>query len=97
MQPDKEFFGMLIEALTHRGDIPQALKLLEEMTALDIKVKDYHLRKLRARCQSLGVTHPDMPEDPLQWVKDVKRIKALHEPASQRRIQPVQSALYTKT
>ena len=70
-------YGILIEALTHRGDLPLALKLLEDATTEGSarSIPDKNIRQLRARCNKLGVCHPDMPSDPHEWVKHMKKLR----------------------
>jgi hypothetical protein len=30
---------------------------------------------LRARCEKLGIKHPDMPSDPSAWAKDARSLR----------------------
>ena len=43
---------------------------------------------------SLGVSHPDMRADPLQWVKDLKVARRKLKNSSQRTIESLRSATY---
>jgi len=95
INPDASTFGILINTLTHRGELPQALNLLEEATKLNLRVNEKHLKFLRARCESLGVKHPHLPANPKEWVKKIKHSKRTAG-GTQRRVEPVRSMLYTK-
>jgi hypothetical protein len=92
LRPTSRAYGVLIEAHTHRGNIVEGLKLLEDATKRNIKVPEGNLKQLRARCETLGIKHPDMPPNPVQWVKDVKLIRRRQKMASQRVIEPIRSA-----
>ena len=95
IHPDASSFGMLINTRTHRGDLPEALNLLEEATKLNLRINERHLKMLRARCVALGVKHPNMPADPELWLKKIKVAKR-SVGGTQRRIEPVRSMLYSK-
>jgi len=95
INPDASTFGILINTLTHRGELPEALNLLEEATKLNLKVNDKHLKLLRARCESLGVRHPHLPANPQEWVKKIKVSKRTTG-GTQRREEKVRSMLYSK-
>lgn len=92
LRPTSRAYGVLIEAHTHRGNIVEGLKLLEDATKRNVKVPEGNLKQLRARCETLGIKHPDMPPNPVQWVKDVKLIRRRQKMASQRVIEPIRSA-----
>jgi hypothetical protein len=75
LKPNGKIYGHLIQSLTHRDELVDALKLLEEASIEKIHISNTYLKKLRRRCEKLGVSHPDMPEDPEQWVRDVKEYR----------------------
>jgi len=92
--PDSTTVGLLIESATHRGLVVEALRLLEEATEKKVTIPEKNLRYLRSRCTSLGVSHPDMRADPLQWVKDLKVARRKLKNSSQRTIESLRSATY---
>ena len=96
INPDAKTFGLLIDTLTHRSELPRALNLLEEATALGLRINEKHLRMLRKRCEGLNVKHPNLPASPTEWVDKIKHSKRTSIDKSQRRIQPLRSLLYTK-
>jgi hypothetical protein len=70
-----KIYGTLIQTLTHRDQLVEALQLLEEATEKKIHISNTFLKKLRNRCEKLNVSHPDLPEDPEKWVKEVKEFR----------------------
>jgi hypothetical protein len=70
-----KIYGTLIQSLTHRDQLVEALQLLEEASSKQIHISNTFIKKLRNRCEKLGVTHPDIPEDPERWVKEVKEFR----------------------
>ena len=94
VRPDAETYGMLIQSLTHRDMVVESLQLLEEATKNHIEIADRHIRYLRSRCASLGIKHPNMPLDPREWAKDVKKMRHASKFTSKRRIEHVKSAMY---
>lgn len=86
LAPTGKIYGTLIQSLTHRDKLVEALQLLEEAHKLDIHISNTYIKKLRNRCENLGVTHPYIPDDPNQWAKDVKefRKKAKGKPIGSR-------------
>ena len=93
--PDNESYGIIIESYTHRNMIVEALKILEEATEHKLHIAERHIKQLRARCKNLGVKHPNIPEDPNQWIKDVKQVRKDKRHASNRDIHRVQSATFS--
>lgn len=96
LKGDGEVYGMLIESFAHRDALPEALKILErasDMQPNPVKIPERHLRVLRARCDKLGVRHPDMPADPTAWVKLVKSVKGRSASGtnSSRKVQQLKS------
>jgi len=75
LEPDKHAYGFLIQSLSHRNMLVEAIKLLEEAHDKGIVVSNRHIKKLRAHCEKLGVEHPAIYPDPDAWVKDVKEIR----------------------
>ena len=72
LRADREVYGILINSLSHRDRLVEALQLLETAAAEGLKIQNCHIKKLRARCAKLGVEHPDIYPDPNEWVKEVK-------------------------
>jgi hypothetical protein len=93
--PDRVTYGMIIEAYTHRHMIVEALKQLEEASAYNHIIPERHLSVLRITCKNLGVQHPNMPDDPNQWIKDAKKIRKDRKQASNRPIQFLQSKMFS--
>lgn len=85
-----------IRILVDRCICPSILWNLHINTILGIVVPEHHLRHLRSRCESLGIVHPDMPADPLAWVSDMKKMRRDGKNRSQRHIEPIRSALYSR-
>jgi pentatricopeptide repeat protein len=92
--PDEETYGLLINSYVGKGQVVDALKVLEDAAARKVEVPEKHLRALRGRCENLGVKHPDIPPNPLQWVRDVKKTRMNQRHASQRVIQEVRSLTF---
>ena len=86
-------YGLLIESLTHRDRLVEALKLLEEVTEKKIKIPERHVKILRARCKTLRVVHPDMPVDPSQWAKDVRAARKNLRHTSDSLVEPIRTAV----
>ena len=86
-------YGLLIESLTHRDMLVDALKLLEEATEKKIKIPERHVKVLRARCKTLRVVHPDMPADPTQWAKDVRATRKNLRHTSDSRVEHIRTAI----
>jgi hypothetical protein len=95
MLPGREAYGMLLQSLTNRNMLEQALLTLEECSDRGVKIQERNIRKLRARCESLGIVHPNLPADPAAWVKAVKEVRWNKRNTSQRRIEPIRSSFYT--
>jgi pentatricopeptide repeat protein len=92
--PTTESYGLLIRAHSHRQQIVEALKVLEEARNNGVPVHDRNLKFLRSRCHSLGVSHPDMPPDPTAWVKTLKQERRNAKHTSNRRVQPLVSKYF---
>jgi pentatricopeptide repeat protein len=93
IKTDREIHGMLIETYTHREMIVEALKELEEAASKNISVPEHRIRILRRRCKNLGISHPDMPPDPDEWIKSLKDTRKQVARSSQRKAQPIISAV----
>lgn len=92
---DDYSYGMLIEVIALRGDIIQAVHLLEETATKGIKVPEKNMKQLRKKLEGLKMTHPDMPVDPNQWVKDVRKMQKEPNTRSVNRVlQSIRSATY---
>jgi hypothetical protein len=63
---------------------------------LGIQLNDRHVRHLRSRCETLGISHPNMLDDPKEWLKFTKKSRKESQKYSQRKTQFVKSALYGK-
>ena len=64
-----------MRSLTHRKDIVGALKLVEDAHKDGFTLSNRYVKLLRTTCENMGLTHPNLIEDPNAWVKDVKRIR----------------------
>ena len=95
LKPDSASFGMIIESLTQRDKIVEALQHLEQSADLGVKIPEKNIRILRARCKNLGISHPHLPPDPKAWVKDLKTTRWNNRHASKRMVQPLQSLQYS--
>jgi pentatricopeptide repeat protein len=96
MVPDSSAFGWIIQALFHRDLIVEAIKVLEQAAAHNVSIPERDMRYLRARCEGLGITHPNITKDPQQWVKDVKLIRRQMKNSPQSKIQSVKSLNFLK-
>jgi pentatricopeptide repeat protein len=94
--PDSETYGLIVESMAHRNMVVEGLKLLEEATEKRVRIPERHMKFLRARCEKLGIQHPDMPPNPKQWVKDMKQMRRATKHDSERKVEPLRSALYGK-
>uniref|UniRef100_A0A7S3GUE0 Uncharacterized protein n=1 Tax=Spumella elongata TaxID=89044 RepID=A0A7S3GUE0_9STRA len=89
--PTPDTFGGLLQAHFQRNNIVEALKVLEEAAANNVVVPERNIKFLRSRCEKLGIKHPDMPADPLAWVKEVKLTRRRMKMSSQKHIEPVRN------
>ena len=95
---DGVLYGMLIEALTHRELLAEALLLLEfcadsgVIGSGPIRVPERFVRMLRSRCARIGVRHPDMPADPALWVKSTRKQVSLSSKSATSHNRKVQQA-----
>lgn len=95
MIPHCETYGLLIDSYTRRDMLVEALKLLEEAKSKNLTVPNKFLKVLRGRCTNLNVNHPDIPEDPNKWAKDVKETRRRMKNVSNRKVESVKSAMYS--
>lgn len=93
-RPSRESYGMLINSLAARKMIEEALLTLEETADKGIIIRDVHLRELRRHCTELGIIHPDLPEDPMAWMKAVRQARKNIKNKSKYSVQPIQSGMY---
>jgi pentatricopeptide repeat protein len=101
--PFPSFYSLCHTAVYHTANMISShsrfnrpLPLHSPLSFLGIKVQERHLQHLRARCATLGIVHPNMPADPLQWVADMKKLRKDSKNRSQRKMNSVRSALYGK-
>jgi pentatricopeptide repeat protein len=94
MIPDSDTYGIVIQSLSHRDKLVEALKLLEDASEHGVVIDEENLKKLRVRCEKFGIKHPNMPADPNQWVKDVKDVRRRYRNRSQRAIESIRSLKY---
>ena len=73
---DRETYGLVVATLTHRDDMLGAIQILEEAHNNGIRISNRHIKKLRARCNKLGIQHPFIYPDPMLWVKDVSKVRS---------------------
>lgn len=88
-----ESYGILVESFMHRGNLIDALKVVEEAADRNIKIPEYSLRHIRSRCKKLGIEHPNISEDPNQWVKDIKKMRRDQANTSDSRIHDIRSVI----
>jgi len=93
--PHKDSYGLILQSLTHREMLVEALKVLEEASLDQRRIPEGHLRYLRSRCEKLGIKHPNIPADPKQWVKDTKEMRSKLKHAPQSRIEHVRTKLFS--
>jgi pentatricopeptide repeat protein len=94
VKPDGLTYGMLMESLSHRDMLVEALQLLEEASDSKVKVPEKHLRYLRSRCRTLGINHPNMRADPKLWVREMKALRRRFKHASQSKIESVRNFVF---
>ena len=73
--PSGKTYGSLIQSYCHRDRLVDALQLLEEAHDQKIHISNTYIKKLRNRCETLGLSHPYIPPDPDQWIKDVQEVR----------------------
>jgi hypothetical protein len=73
--PNKETYGLLVATLAHRHDLVKSVQILEEAAASGVQISNRHIKKLRARFNKLGISHPNIFPDPILWVKEVKKTR----------------------
>jgi len=95
IQPDSEIHGIFIETYAQRKMLVEGLKELEEATIKGLTIPERLVRHLRSQCRNMQIKHPDMPADPKEWVRDVKKNRRDLRNVSKRDTQQLQS-LYTK-
>jgi len=93
--PHKDSYGLILQSLTHREMLVEALKVLEEASLDQCTIQEGHLRFLRSRCEKLGIKHPNIPADPKQWVKDSKEMRRKLKHSPQSRIENVRTKLFS--
>ena len=95
LTPNSDTYGILIDNLTRREMIVEALKLVEESAHNNIKILEKHMKILRGRCANLHVTHPDIPEDPNKWVKQLKETRRKNKNVSNGKVESIKSAMFS--
>ena len=73
---NKETYGLLIQSLTHRNILLEAIKLVEEAADKQILISNRRITKLRNRFDNLELKNDAIPVDPELWVelKDILKI-----------------------
>lgn len=94
--PSIETYGLIIRGYAHRQMLVEALKTLEEAASKGIEVQERNLKFLRSCCTNLGITHPNLPPNPDQWVKDLKQVRRNRKHTSNRNVQPLMSKMFHK-
>lgn len=90
-------YGILIQSLTQRNMLVEALKLLEYTADRKIKIPERFIRLLRVRCRKLNVKHPDMPADPSEWVKHQALMRKKLKNTSNSKTERIRTAIsFTK-
>jgi hypothetical protein len=91
---DAHSSGLLINSLTKRNMLVEALKLLEDCSDRKMLIPNSFVHLLRVRCAKLGIEHPNMPSDPNFWVKRVKADRQRTKTSPKRKLQGIQSKLF---
>lgn len=86
-------YGLLLESLTRRSMIVDAIKIFEESLDKKVTLPEKHLRFFRSRCKKLHVVHPDMPADPNLWVKEVRAERKRYRNTSDAKLERVRTAI----
>lgn len=89
-----ESYGILIESCMHRDKVVEALKLFEEASSKKLRINEKYLKVLRGRCRNLRVEHPDLANDPNQWVRDTKEMNKRMKGFSNSVVQELRSAVF---
>lgn len=89
MIPTAASYGLLIDTTYRRQMLLESLQLVEEATTYGLKVEEKHIRQLRGRCKSLGIVHPDIPDDPLEWLKRLKKLRRLLKNSPRYKVQSI--------
>ncbi len=92
--PCKNTYGYLVEFLTFKDMLPEALNMVDEAhVTRGYRIPEKHLMLLRKKCRDLGITHPGIPPDPKQWVYDMHHVRKTTKNATQRKIQSIKSKM----
>ena len=92
--PCKNTYGYLVEFLTFKDMLPEALNMVDEAhVQRGYRIPEKHLMLLRKKCRDLGIKHPGMPPDPKQWVYDMHHVRKTTKNATQRKIQSIKSKM----
>jgi pentatricopeptide repeat protein len=92
--PSRESYGLMIQSLAARKMLEESLLVLEDAADRQVKIRDTFLKNLRFQCTKLGVIHPDIPPDPMEWVNQVRLTRTKNKNRSKANVQPVQSGFY---
>jgi len=69
---DNESYGLLMKSSLQRNMITDSILLLEESVENGNCILDRHIDTLRSRCTKIGIKHPSVPPNPLEWKKQLK-------------------------
>ena len=92
--PTRLAYGYLVHHHAAAGAHLEAFRVLEEAQQRGITLLEKHYKTLRRRCAELGTMHPAIPEDPLQWAWDAKKVSKRLKRAPEKRIHKLKSLTY---
>merc|ERR1711871_1820062 len=84
---DGESYGLLVKSSLQRNMIVDSILLLEQSVGLGHCILERHIDSLRSRCTNIGIKHPGIPQNPLEWRKLLKesRKASIDWPLKRRR------------
>ena len=94
LTPEGDQYGLLIESLVANNQLVEAFKELECATEKGVAIPEKNVKFLRRAATQLGVRHPDMPEDPYEWVRSMKDARKKTRIAD-RSVQALRSQLFS--
>lgn len=87
-------YGLIIRTFTQSGRVVEALRVLEEAAGKGVVVHEKFMRYLRARCETLGIAHPDIPPNPDKWVGEFKQRRKERNNASRSRTKDMEKHMW---
>jgi hypothetical protein len=90
---DADSFGLIIRYHVRNDNVVDALKSLEEAKESNLNISEYYIHSLRKKCDELGISHPDIPQDPQAWLKHMKDLRQRKRHSSRSKIQDLLTIL----